>query len=149
MDGHSLLQRIFSTQGLNPGLLHCRQILYHLSYREVLPTGKTFPRTLLNMRAKMDTIFAKMDTSAEAWGRFNNTYYGATTSPLLTLCMCSGGDFLDLRSNRFAHLISVLAELLPSINFVLGVLGKTKLQFTLLDKVQLLCPGPIYFLPKL
>ena len=25
---HSLLQRIFLTQGLNPGLLHCRQILY-------------------------------------------------------------------------------------------------------------------------
>ena len=26
---HSLLQRIFLTQGLNTGLLHCRQILYH------------------------------------------------------------------------------------------------------------------------
>ena len=30
------LQRIFLTQGLNPGLLHRRQILYGLSYREVL-----------------------------------------------------------------------------------------------------------------
>ena len=29
---HSLLQRIFPTQGLNLGLLHCRQILYHLSH---------------------------------------------------------------------------------------------------------------------
>ena len=29
---HDLLQKIFLTQGLNPGLLHCRQILYHLSY---------------------------------------------------------------------------------------------------------------------
>ena len=28
----SLLQGIFLTQGLNPGLLHCRRILYHLSY---------------------------------------------------------------------------------------------------------------------
>ena len=28
----SLLQRIFPTQGLNPGLLHCRQILYQLSH---------------------------------------------------------------------------------------------------------------------
>ena len=27
---HSLLQGIFLTQGSNPGLLHCRQILYHL-----------------------------------------------------------------------------------------------------------------------
>ena len=29
---HSLLQGIFPTRGLNPGLLHCRQILYQLSY---------------------------------------------------------------------------------------------------------------------
>ena len=28
---HSLLQGIFSTQGSNPGLLYCRQTLYHLS----------------------------------------------------------------------------------------------------------------------
>ena len=27
-----LLQRIFPTQELNPGLLHCRQILYQLNY---------------------------------------------------------------------------------------------------------------------
>ena len=30
---HSLLQRIFSNQGSNLGLLHCRQILYHLSHQ--------------------------------------------------------------------------------------------------------------------
>ena len=29
---YSLLQGIFLTQGLNPGLLRCRQILYHLSH---------------------------------------------------------------------------------------------------------------------
>ena len=29
----SLLQRIFSTQGLNPGLLHCGWILYQLSHK--------------------------------------------------------------------------------------------------------------------
>ena len=34
VDRHSLLQKIFPTQGSNPGLLHCRQILYCLSYRE-------------------------------------------------------------------------------------------------------------------
>ena len=31
---HFLLQRLFPTQGSNPGLLHCRQILYRLSYIE-------------------------------------------------------------------------------------------------------------------
>ena len=34
VDCHSLFQRIFLTQWSNPGLLHCRQILYHLNYRE-------------------------------------------------------------------------------------------------------------------
>ena len=30
---HALLQGIFPTQGLNPGLSHCRQILYQLSHQ--------------------------------------------------------------------------------------------------------------------
>ena len=30
---HFLLQGIFQTQGSNPGLLHCRQTLYHLSHQ--------------------------------------------------------------------------------------------------------------------
>ena len=33
MGCHALLQGIFWTQGLNPGLLHCRWILYHLSHQ--------------------------------------------------------------------------------------------------------------------
>ena len=31
VSSHSLLQGIFPAQGSNPGLLHCRQILYHVS----------------------------------------------------------------------------------------------------------------------
>ena len=30
---HALLQGIFPTQGSNPGLMHCRWILYHLYYQ--------------------------------------------------------------------------------------------------------------------
>ena len=33
---HSLLQGIFPTQGSNTGLLHCRQILYHLNHQRSL-----------------------------------------------------------------------------------------------------------------
>ena len=33
VDCHFLLQRTFPTQGSNPGLLHCRQTLYHLSHK--------------------------------------------------------------------------------------------------------------------
>ena len=31
---HALLQGIFPTQRSNPGLLHCRQILYHMNHQE-------------------------------------------------------------------------------------------------------------------
>ena len=34
MSGRSLLQGIFPAQGWNPGLPHCRRILYQLSDRE-------------------------------------------------------------------------------------------------------------------
>ena len=50
----ALLQRIFLTQGSNPGLPHCRQILYHLSHQGSprilewvvypLPRGTSRPR---------------------------------------------------------------------------------------------------------
>ena len=36
---HFLLQRILQTQELNPGLPHCRQILYQLSHKEDIKTG--------------------------------------------------------------------------------------------------------------
>ena len=35
----SLLQGIFSNQGSNPGLLHCRQILYQLSHKRSSTAG--------------------------------------------------------------------------------------------------------------
>ena len=37
----SLLQGIFPTQGSNPGLLHYRQILYHLSHQTFWPGNQT------------------------------------------------------------------------------------------------------------
>ena len=40
---HFLLQMIFHIQGLNTGLLHCRQILYQLSHR--LEAGSNFKLT--------------------------------------------------------------------------------------------------------
>ena len=41
VDCQSFLQMVFLTQGSNPGLLHCRQILYHLSYSEDLGQGES------------------------------------------------------------------------------------------------------------
>ena len=41
---HFLLQGIFPTQGSNLGLLHCRQILYHLSHLDLINTFVNKPR---------------------------------------------------------------------------------------------------------
>ena len=38
---HSLLQRIFPTQGLNLGLLHCKQIIYHVNHQGTRGIGST------------------------------------------------------------------------------------------------------------
>ena len=43
MDCHSLLLGIFSTKGLNLDLLHCRQILHHLSHQGSLCSAKDAP----------------------------------------------------------------------------------------------------------
>ena len=44
---HFLLQGIFLSQQSNPGLLHCRQIVYHLSHQGSLEKGKAGLRTEL------------------------------------------------------------------------------------------------------
>ena len=44
MGSYSLLQGIFLTQESNPGLLHCRQVLYQLSHKgsPVIALGTDF-----------------------------------------------------------------------------------------------------------
>ena len=44
---HSLLQGIFPTQGSKPGLLHYRQILYHLSHQGNQSSPRRFPHNYL------------------------------------------------------------------------------------------------------
>ena len=45
---HALLQGIFSTQGSNPGLLHCRRIPYHLSHQGRYTSGFNYHLLLGN-----------------------------------------------------------------------------------------------------
>ena len=49
---HVLLQGIFLTQGLNPGLQHCRWILYHLSHQW---WGDTVKQLLFRLRLLLDS----------------------------------------------------------------------------------------------
>ena len=55
---HSLLRGIFLTQQLNPGLLHCRQILYQLSHwgKPKLIVGSEYRKTTWLSRSAMTLI---------------------------------------------------------------------------------------------
>ena len=57
---HSLLQRIFPIQGLNPYFLHCRQILYRLSHKEAHDSQ---PRLNCNANFSRDVAFKEMTFS--------------------------------------------------------------------------------------
>ena len=70
---HFLLQGIFLTQGSNPGLLHCRQMLYRLSHQgspksdnftSSFPTWISFPfSNLIAMARTSKTMLDKSDKS--------------------------------------------------------------------------------------
>ena len=63
MDCHFLLQGIFPTQELNPGLLHCRQMLYHLSHQG---TSYEIKITVKN-KNKTTTKFHRFTKARKGW----------------------------------------------------------------------------------
>ena len=50
----SLLQGIFPTQGSNPGLPHCRRILYHLSHQKKPSTLKSYIQRIPQPQANQE-----------------------------------------------------------------------------------------------
>ena len=68
---HFLLQGIFLTQGLNLGLLHCRQILYLLSYQGIADVGGEGNGTHYGVYgvAQSRTRLKRLSTSSSSWSR--------------------------------------------------------------------------------
>ena len=62
----SLLQRIFPTQGWNPGLPHCRHILYQLSHKG----SPTLSKYSINIVEGMN-IFLNESNYVSCWLSFN------------------------------------------------------------------------------
>ena len=60
---HALLQGIFPNQGLNPGLPHCRQTLYHLSHQ-----GSPLDKGLIPVPAKISRILLQGMASVQSEG---------------------------------------------------------------------------------
>ena len=77
----SLLQGMFPTQGSNPGLLHCRRILYQLSHKGS-PEKPLKIKCLLNIKKKKSRGLAKF-TPVNYRLRTNVRYFKTTsTDPL-------------------------------------------------------------------
>ena len=74
---HALIQGIFPTQGLKPGLPHCRQILYHLSHQGsprilqciVYPfsRGTSQPRNWTRVSCVLGRFFTSWATQKAPW----------------------------------------------------------------------------------
>jgi len=90
VDCHSLLQRNFSTQVSNPGLLHHRQILYHLSYRDDLSGPNLITKVLRSRRqegwrtrdfgGRLLAVKMEEDTRSQALQRDSSNWTKATDS---------------------------------------------------------------------
>ena len=81
VDCHFLLQEIFLTQESNPGLLHCRQVLYHLSYRGSLP-GWAVP--LFPVRPSKDLAQTRKGSHL-AGGRVTDARVIHSSSPMMSV----------------------------------------------------------------
>ena len=70
---HSLLQGIFSTQGSNPDLTHCKQILYLLSHQgsslNMVLVLKLLKRQLEMQRDYNHDTISKCSTARQPWTR--------------------------------------------------------------------------------
>ena len=71
----SLLQRIFPTQELNWGLLHCRQILYQLSYQRSPVTSRNLQKHALDcMYFLLDQNHVYTDLPPYLFGAASQSY---------------------------------------------------------------------------
>ena len=91
---HFLLQGIFPTQGLDPGLLHCRQIIYNLSQSlSKLWILKKKPVNSQNWRDfKNPLIYSQLIRSA-----------GGPWTPKLMVTIWSKHSLIGFSSVQFSH----------------------------------------------
>ena len=99
----SLLQQIFPTQQLNQGLLHCRQVLYQLSYQEAL-------KNLSNQLWPGDPNHAGVGLSILGYSRLVTGLYGCRMKYSLVYPFVSQPAYKHL---KVLHLFSVSSISLP------------------------------------
>ena len=91
---HAFLQGIFPTQGSNPSLLHCKQILYHLSHegspRILEWVAYSSPGDLPNPGIELESPALQVDSLPAELPTFPHTYHQIKSS------QCPGKVFYHL-----------------------------------------------------
>ena len=115
---HFLLQGIFPTQGSNPGLLHCRQMLYHLSYERNSEASQNEVKCLIMLglwRTKPTSLSAFAVT--HQWLSSVKTYQKKSRQvQLVKLCTVVSRNFTVVSCRRV--LDSVVHEELSCISLI-------------------------------
>ena len=89
----SLLQGIFPTQGLNPGLPYCRQTLYQLSHKESPPHKTSMAQAFLQPRRSPGPSAHTLQTRSRIHGCKHTLKLPASCMPRVQLCHLSPGLF--------------------------------------------------------
>ena len=99
----SLLQGIFPTQGLNPGLLHCRQILYQLSHKgsarilewlAPIPSPGGLPNPGIELGSPADSLPTELSRKLKeplrgSWYRMDMPFHPLLPKHLIPVCLCT------------------------------------------------------------
>ena len=105
MDCHFLLQGIFPTQGLNPGLPHCRQMLYRLSHQGSFnPFYYISKKQLLQKAALVIAIpssFCQKQTNKQKLAIIFHTVLSQTISPGIPATVTNFPDSILPSSQSF------------------------------------------------
>ena len=105
MGCHSLLQGIFLTQGLNLGLLHRRQIFYHLNHQgspSLSHLWTQISRFQANTQSHMQNkTYTYKDTNRETWYSHSDIY--RHTPPHTLVCHINMTHTEDTLSHSVTH----------------------------------------------
>ena len=97
---HSLRQGIFQTQGSNPDLLHCRQILYHLGHCAVcLVWLFVTPWTVAHQVPQAPLSIRILQARILEWAAMPS-FRGSSQTRDWTQVSCSVGRFLTVWATR-------------------------------------------------
>ena len=114
MGYHALLQGIFPTQGSNPGLLHCRQILYQLSHQ-----GSPKENPILHLSPHQNFLRSFISFLSLILEYLGTREYG------------------EYAANAKIIFVSILLKILPTNIIMLKDLSKLKMQWQLFWNTQI------------